>query len=200
MRTLRQMAFATVLLLSALAASAQVSSTSSTASPGTVPLSSLIATVAKHTGRKFVLDPRVRAAVALIGEQPSSVTYGELLTIIDTYGFVAVKTGGYVVVTPDAYTRTEPLPLVTDGKKGHDVPDEQYVTAVLHVKSLPAGFLVPILRPLVPRWGFLAAMPCSNDLVMVERRAKVRQIESIIRAMDRGQPIRPAKCSAPSVG
>ncbi len=63
--------------------------------------------------------------------------------------------------------------------------------------SLPAGFLVPILRPLVPQWGHLAAMVCSNDLVIVERFASVRRLETIIKAMDTGAPIKPPKCSYP---
>jgi general secretion pathway protein D len=194
MRTSRCIPFAAVLLLSAFAANAQVSPTNSTAPPGTVPLSSLIASVAKHTGKKFVLDPRVRAIVTLIGEEPSSVTYDELLTILETYGFAAVKTGGYVLVVPDAYVRAEPLPLVADGVK---MPDGEFVTAVFHVKSLPAGWLVPILRPMVPQFGHLAAMPCSNDLVIVERFANVRRIEAIAKAMDTGAPIKVPTCPYP---
>jgi hypothetical protein len=52
--------------------------------------------VAKKTGKKFVLDPRVRAEVTLIGEGPFRVSYDELLTILDTYGFMATESGGYV--------------------------------------------------------------------------------------------------------
>jgi type II secretory pathway component GspD/PulD (secretin) len=193
MRTLRQISLAAVLLLSAPAANAQVATASSTATPG-IPLTSLIATVAQKTGMKFVLDPRVRAAVTLVGEEPSSVTYDELLTILETYGFAAVPTGGYVLVVPDAYVRAEPLPLVSDGER---VPDGEFVTAVFHVKSIPAGWLVPILRPLVPQFGHLAAMPCSNDLVIVERFANVRRIEGIVKALDTGAPIKVPTCSVP---
>jgi general secretion pathway protein D len=190
MRTSRHVALGLgiALLLSTFATYAQASPS------GTVPLDTLIATVAKKTGKKFVLDPRVRAPVTLIGEEPSSVTYDELLTILDVYGFVAVQTGGYVVVQPDAYTREEQLPVVSGNEK---LPDNQAVTAVIHVKSLPAGFLVPILRPLVPQWGHLAAMVCSNDLIIVERFASVRRMQTIIKAMDTGAPIKPPKCAYP---
>jgi general secretion pathway protein D len=183
-----------VLLLSGFAANAQVSPTDGAARPGTVPLASLVATVAKKTGRKFVLDPRVRAGVELLGEEPSSVTYDELLIILSTYGFVAVKTGGYVVIAPDADARSEPLPLVSGNE---NLPDDEAVTAVIHVRSMPAGWLIPILRPLVPQWGHLAANVCSNDLIMVERFASVRRMEAIIKAMDKGQPIKLPSCPAP---
>lgn len=184
MKTSRHVAFSlgAALLLVVLGAYAQESQSSDAAPPGTVPLSTLIATVAKNTGRKFVLDPRVRAQVTLIGEEPSSVTYDELLTILDTYGYMAAQTGGYVLVVPDADARMEPAPLVT---------------AVLHVKSLFAGWFVPILRPLLPQSGHLAALPCTNDLVIVDRFANVRRIESIVRAMDTGVPIKPQACPSP---
>ena len=195
MKSLRQLSLTAALLLSGLSAHAQVLPTgSSAAPPGTVSLSALIATVAKHTGEKFILDPRVRAAVALVGQEPSSVTYDELLIILNTYGFVAVRTGGYVVVAPDAEARAEPLPFVSGNES---LPDDEVVTAVIHVKSLPAAEFVPILRPLVPRWGHFAANLCSNDLIIVERFASVRRMETLIRAMDKGQPIKQPGCPAP---
>jgi general secretion pathway protein D len=132
--------------------------------------------------------------VALIGEKPSKVTYDELLTILNTYGFAAVETGGYVKVVPDAMVRSEPLPVVSGNEK---LPGDEYVTAVLHVRSMPAARLVPILRPLVPQWGHFAAMVCSNDLVMVERFASVRRMQTLIKAMDTGRPIKLPTCSVP---
>ena len=83
-----------------------------------VPVAELIAAVAKRTGRKFLIDPRVRANVNLVGFSPSSVSYAELLTILHVYGFVAVEQGGIVSVVPDAAARTVPSPLLTEWKPG----------------------------------------------------------------------------------
>jgi len=197
MRTSPPISLGAALLLAASLANAQPAQSGSEVSPGAIPLSSLIATVAKNTGKRFVVDPRVRASVTLVGEEPSSVTYDELLIILNTYGFVAVKTGGYVVVAPDADTRSEPLPVVSGNES---LPDDEAVTAVIHVKSVSAAWLVPILRPLVPRWGHFAANVCSNDLIMVERFASVRRMETIIQAMDKGQPIKLPSCPSPMPG
>lgn len=194
MRTSPLISFGAALLLAASLANAQSPQTGGAVPPDSIPLSNLIATVAKKTGRKFVLDPRVRASVALIGVEPPRVTYDDLLIILNTYGFAAVETGGYIKVVPDAVVRSEPLPVVSGNEK---LPDEEYVTAVLHVRSMPAAWLVPILRPLVPQWGHLAAVVCSNDLVIVERFASVRRMETIIKAIDRGQPIKLPSCSVP---
>jgi general secretion pathway protein D len=193
MRTSRPVLFAAALLFS-LTATAQGSSASRTAPPGTVSLADLIATVARDSGKRFVLDPRVLAMVTLVGEKPSRISYDELLTILDAYGFAAVQTAGYVLVMPDAAIRYQPLPFVADGKHA---PDGEYVTAVLHVRSLPAAWLVPILRPLVSRSGDLSAMPCADALLIVERAANVRRLESVVKALDTGVPIKPPSCAMP---
>lgn len=194
MKTSRPVSIAAVLLLGAIAASAQTSAPAGGAHPGTVPLSGLIATVAQKTGKQFVLDPRVRASVTLIGENPSSVTYDQLLTILDTYGFAAVHSGGYVQVVPEAEIRAEALPLVSRNDKR---PAGEYVTAIVRVRSVPAGWLVPILRPLVPRSGHFVAMPCSNSLLIVDRFANVRRLEAVVAALDTGAPIKPPRCIVP---
>jgi general secretion pathway protein D len=194
MRTPRKALVTAVLLLGAVTANAQGAPMPGEPRPGTVPLASLIATVAKTTGKKFVLDPRVRAPVTLVGEDPANVTYDELLTILDTYGYMAVQTGGYVLVVPDGYARQEPLPFVTGNETR---PDGEYVTAIIHVRSVPAGWLVPILRPLVPQSGHFVALPCANALVMVDRFANVRRMRSIVKALDTGAPIKPPRCIVP---
>ncbi len=84
-------------------------SVSDSASPAAVengiPITRLIAAVSKKTGKKFVIDPRVRANVELVGQDAAGVSYNELLTILGVYDFVATESGGYVVVLPDANVR-----------------------------------------------------------------------------------------------
>ena len=158
---------------------------------GGVPLSRLIDTVSKKTGKKFVIDPRVHADVVLVGQDPASVSYSDLLTILITNGFVGLEEGGYVTIMPDANVRQQILPLVT-GKEHY--PDSTFVTAVIAVKNVPAAQLVPILRPMLPQYTHLAALPCSNRLILVERFAKVQSMRAIIDALDVGEPYKAEKC------
>ena|ERR1700722_9444078 len=158
---------------------------------GGVPLSRLIAGVAKKTGKKFIIDPRVHAEVVLVGQEPDSVSYNELLTILITNGFAAFDEGGYVTVMPDANVRQQILPLAT-GKERY--PDSAFVSAVITVKNVPAAQLVPILRPMLPQYAHLAALPCSNRLILVERFAKVQSMRAIIDSLDVGEPYKPERC------
>jgi general secretion pathway protein D len=163
-------------------------------SPG-VPIAKVIEIVARKTGKNYVLDSRVHGQVHLIGEDLNRISYAELLTILKLYGFTAVESGGYVLVVPESVIRAMPIPTLS-GKQAF--PDSQYVSAVIPVTALPAATLVPILRPLLPQQGHLAAAVCGNSLLMVDTYANVRRIESLIKALDTGDPYKPAKCEAPS--
>jgi general secretion pathway protein D len=144
-----------------------------------VPIERLIATVAKKTGRRFVLDPRVRASVILVGQDPSELTYPQLLTVLAVYGYFAVDDDGYVRVQPDASIRVN-APLITSKDTR---PSAQYVTQIIVVRNISAAQLVPILRPMVSQPGHLAATQ-TNSLIITDQFANVRRIESIVRTLD----------------
>ena len=158
-----------------------------------VPIETLVRNVAKKTGKRFVIDPRVHGTVQLIGEEPANVTYGEFLTMLQVEGFTAVESGGLVRVIPELVVRQSALPLVSGAAS---FPDAQYVAAVIPVQRIPAATLVPILRPLLPQQAHLAAAVCSNSLLIVDTFANVRRIELLVAALDTGDVYKAESCSA----
>lgn len=182
-------------LLMAGSAAADVSS-SSDLDTG-IPIEKLITSVAHQTHRKFVIDPRVQARVHLVGEDPAQVSYNELLTILELHGYVTFESSGYVLVIPDANARQVPQPTLA---KGQTFPDAQVVNDTIPIVNGPAGFLVPILRPLLPQYAQLAAAYCSNSLLITDRYANVKRIESIVKALDVGTPYKPEKCEMANPG
>jgi general secretion pathway protein D len=163
----------------------------------TISVSRLISIVAATSGKRFVIDPRVRADVTLVGQDPSSVGYADLLMILQVHGFAAVEGGGYVRVVPDAVVRALPVPVVSGDASR---PDAEYVSKTIPVGTMPAAMLVPLLRPLVPQQGHLAAIPCgSNILIIVDTAANVGRIEAMVRAIDTGERYEPAPCPPPDL-
>ena len=156
-----------------------------------VPILTLLKAVAKRSGKKIIIDSKVHGNVQLFGEEPGSVTYGELLTILQIQGYTAIEGGGLLRVIPDAIVRQSSPPLVVGTTT---YPDAQYVTAVIPIHKIPAGSLVPILRPLLPQQAHLAAATCSNALLMVDTFANIRRIESIVAALDTGDSFKPDRC------
>jgi type II secretory pathway component GspD/PulD (secretin) len=194
---------APLLLAIALSATAPVPSTSAPlenseqpdaapeAQGAGVPILTLLRDVAEKTGKKIIVDSRVHGNVQLIGEEAGNVTYSELLAILQVQGFTAVEIGGFVRVIPEAIVRQSALPLIAGSAT---YPDAQYVAAVIPVRKVPAARLVPILRPLLPQQAHLAASVCSNALIMVDTFANIRRIESLIAALDTGDPYKADRC------
>ena len=188
-------AVALLTLVAAPSASAQVERSDDKSPPalaGAVPLERVIAAVAKRTGKKFIVDPRLRGDATLVGQEPTNVDYPTLLLILRIHGFAAMEQGGYVQIIPDANIRQYPVPLVT-GKESY--ADGEFVNKVIVLKNAPAAQLVPILRPMLPQSAHLVAMPCKNTLLIVDTFANVKRIEQLARALDVGDAYTPPSCS-----
>lgn len=191
-RTIAQ-ACAVIALLSTPHSRAQ---TPPAASEDAVPIARVIAGVAKTTGKKFLVDPRVRADVTLIGFDPDRLDYATMLSVLHVHGFAAVDDGKYVRVLPDPGARHLAIPLLT-GNDSH--PNAEYVSRVIAVKNVPAAQLVPILRPLLPQQAHLVAFPCTNQLILVDTYGNVKRLEKLVAAIDTGEPYKPEKCGAPQM-
>jgi general secretion pathway protein D len=160
-----------------------------------VPIERIIAAVAKKTGKKYLIDPRVHGGVQIVGQDISAITYAELLSILQLDGATAVEGGNYVSVIPETNIRQMPLPLLT-GKESY--PEAQWVTTVIAVRNVPAATLVPILRPLMPVYAHLAADICSNSLLATDSFAKVKLIEKLVASLDVGPAFVPHACDGES--
>lgn len=181
---------AVVALLSAPQVQAQ---SASPASKDSVPITQVIASTAKKTGKKFLLEPRVTGDVTVIGLDPNGLDYPTLLSVLQLHGFVAIDDGKYVRVVPDSYARQLSAPVITgDGSYA----SAEYVTRVFKLKNAPAAMFVPILRPLLPQHAHMVALPCKNMLLLADTYANVTRMEKIVNILDTGEPYQPEKCGA----
>ena len=148
-------------------------------------INTLIATVSEVTGRNFIIDPRVKARVTVISATPMSPegVYETFLAVLQVYGFAAIPAGEAIKIVPETNARQ-------DGGSATSVSprtaQDEIVTRVMQIQNVPAAQLVPILRPLVPQWGHLAAYSPSNMLIIADRAANVVRLERIIADIDRG--------------
>lgn len=143
----------------------------------------VIEAVGTVTGRNFILDPRVKAQVTMLSASPMSpeAFYEAFLSILQVYGFVAVPSGDVIKILPDANARQVPGAELEPG--GGNRPDD-LVTRVIGVRNVGAAQLVPILRPLIPQYGHLAAHPPSNLLIISDRAANVERMLRIVNRID----------------
>ena len=142
----------------------------------------IIEAVGEVTQKNFIIDPRVTAKVTMISSTPMSpdAFYEAFLSILAVHGFVAVTTGDVIKIVPEATSRQHAGPIGTGSAAGYD----DIVTQVILVENVGAAQLVPILRPLIPQYGHLAAHPGSNMLIISDRAANVSRMLNIIRRID----------------
>jgi len=146
-------------------------------------LGQIVEAVSQVTGKNFIIDPRVKAQVTMLSATPMNPDefYETFLAILQVHGFVAVQSGSVYKIIPDANARQVPA---------NDLPDrlsstsDELVTQVITLKSVSAAQIVPILRPLIPQYGHLAAYPPSNALIISDRANNVNRMVRIIERID----------------
>ena len=142
-------------------------------------LRQVIEAVGEVTGRNFLVDPRVTGQVTFLSYSPMSpdAFYEAFLATLQIHGYVAVEAGNVTKIVPDATARVHPG--VAEGPGG-----DRLVTQTVQLDNVGAAQLVPILRPLIPQYGHLAAHPGSNILIIADRGSNVNRMLNIIARMD----------------
>src|SRR5271165_3647624 len=146
-------------------------------------LSQIIQAVSEVTGKNFIIDPRVNAKVTMLSATPMSPAafYEAFLSVLQVYGYVAVPAGKVIKIIPNTDARQLPsIDLPSDVSSTSD----EMVTQIITMKNVNAAQLVPLLRPLIPQQGHLAAYPSGNMLIISDRASNVSRMMKIIERMD----------------
>lgn len=149
-------------------------------------IQAFITQVAEMTGKNFVIDPRVRSRdVTVISKQAltSAEVYELFLSVLQVHGYAAVPAGDVIKIVNNTVAKHSNLPLVqTRGING-----EELITRVIPIRNTPVDELVPVLRPLVPQYGHLAAVSSANALIISDHSDNIRRIEAILSHLDQSE-------------
>ena len=108
-----------------------------------------------------------------------SEVYQLFLSVMATHGFSVLTQGDVARVVPNAEAKAE----AGSGPTGGD----QLETRVIQVQHTSAAELIPLIRPLVPQFGHLAAVSSANALIISDRSANIARIEDLVRQLDRAE-------------
>lgn len=145
-------------------------------------LTAFINEVADITGKNFAIDPRVRGNVTVISNKAlnKAEVYDLFLGVLNVNGVVAIPSGNTIKLVPDSNVKNSGIPYDARQRASGD----QIVTRVLWLENTSANDLIPALRPLMPQFAHLAAVPGSNALIISDRANNIYQIETIVRNLD----------------
>jgi len=146
-------------------------------------IKAFISQVANITGYSFVIDPRVKGKVTIDSNTSMSKddVYEMFQSVLQVHGFAAIPAGGIIKIVQQNDTKQEggmPTALRTTKQS------EQLITQVIQIKDTPALDLVPILRPMVAKYGHLAGVKSANALIVTDHASNVRRLEKIIERLD----------------
>src|SRR3990167_7853595 len=135
--------------------------------------------VASISGQTLVVDPRVKGQVTVISQEPLTLSevYQLFLSVMSTHGYAVVTQGDQARVVPDGEARS----VASNAGTGPDTLE----TRLLQVQQTPVAELLPLIRPLVPAHGHLAAIPSSNALIVSDKRANIERLIELIAQADR---------------
>ncbi|WP_165667676.1 type II secretion system secretin GspD [Metapseudomonas otitidis] len=134
--------------------------------------------VADITGQTFIVDPRVKGQVSVVSKAPLSLSevYQLFLSVMATHGFTVITQGDQARIIPNAEAKAE-------AGNGPQAPDT-LETRVIQVQHASVTELIPLIRPLVPQYGHLAAVTSANALIISDRAANIARIEDLMRQLD----------------
>ena len=146
-------------------------------------IGAFISQVADITGKSFVIDPRVKGKVNVLSSEAVNKegVYELFLSVLQVHGYAAVPAGEVVLVVQQNEIKQQGRDIQAD----IGVESQEMLTKVIAIKNTPALDLVPILRPLVAKYGHLAGVKSANALIISDHATNIRRIEQIIERLDK---------------
>jgi general secretion pathway protein D len=143
---------------------------------------SVVKAIGAHTGKNFIIDPRVTGNMNIISQTPVSKeeAYLTLLAALRVHGFTAIEERGVVKIVPEADGKTSGTVI----GRGSQVSGDRIVTQVFTLQNESAAQLATVLRPLVAPNNFIGAYPGNNRLVITDYAENVKRIARIIASID----------------
>jgi general secretion pathway protein D len=97
------------------------------------------------------------------------------------YGFSAVEAGDVIKIIGQSDIKSAGIEVETEGGRvGEDI-----ITRVFPIQNASAMELVPILRPMVAKYGHLAGVPSANVLIVADRATNIDRLSEIVYLLDK---------------
>jgi len=150
-----------------------------------VEIATVVASVAKITGRTFVIDPRVKGKVTIIAARdvPEKAVYPIFLAILQVHDFAAVEDGEVIKIIPVEQAKHDGWSLLLADES--ETPADSIVTALIALQHVAADKIIAVLRPLLSPKCYLAAQPDSNMLIISDRVGNIARLQQLVSQLDR---------------
>jgi len=147
-------------------------------------ISIVIQWIAEQTGKKIVVDPRVKGKVTVLSNAPmsSDQAYNTFMALLDVYGFAASETGGILRIFPAAMAKSSPAQLIQNfddygRSKGQ-------ILYVFKARNVGAANLEKLIKPLIPPSGLVSTLAGSNLILLSDEMENVKRLVDLMNQLD----------------
>jgi general secretion pathway protein D len=151
-----------------------------------VDLPVLIKFMSEQTKKNFIFDERVQGKITIIS--PRRVTldeaYDVFLNVLQAKGFTTVSQGNTIKIVPAREARQDTIQTGVS----KDTASAEFITRLVPLQYLESAEVVPLVTPLVSKDGMVSAFGSSNTLLLIDSRANIDRIVTILGEVDGAGP------------
>lgn len=149
-------------------------------------ITSMIATYAKASGKKFLIDPGVRgkATMHLPGEVTLDEAYNLLVDALALNGFTVIESQDFTIVRSARNAQRDLIPVYTTLPPAKP---NRMVTMIFTLKHARAEDVNRNLRVLPSKDGELTPNEATNQLIVSDYASNIHRIGEIIEKIDTPQ-------------
>ena len=146
-----------------------------------VEIQDLVQTMAKLTGRNFMLDERVRGRVTIISPSPLTVeeAYRVFLGALEFRNLTVVPSGKVLKIVPLQNAIRNPAPLSRDG-----TDREMFITRIVRLDFVDAEEVSNLLKNFNSTYGQIIAYKPTNMLIIGDVGPQVNRMLQVISEID----------------
>lgn len=150
------------------------------------PIREVIKNICELLNLNYIIEPDVKGYVTI--RTLRKIAVADALELLDQLLIVnnltRVKIGGYYRFLSSPKAIKEPLPIYRSAAENRFIARERYQIQILSFSYVSARHVAEILKPFLSANASTRVLERSNMILLVERGTKLREIETLVKAID----------------
>ncbi|MEO0264503.1 MAG: secretin N-terminal domain-containing protein [candidate division WOR-3 bacterium] len=152
-----------------------------------IELRDLVRFVSSILGKNFVFDETVvRGKVTILAPQGLSKeeVYRVFEGVMTYFGLSIVEGQGVTKIVRGTDVKGLAIETFKPGKEVSIPFEDRPITHIYHLENVDATALSGILRPLMSKNAYIASVPATNSLILVDDSSNIKRLRDIIQQID----------------
>ena len=148
-----------------------------------VEIASIVKLISQETGKNFIYDERLKGKITIIAprELTSDEAFDLFTSVLELKGFTIVDTGKAYKIIPAATIKQSSVDV---SREDAVRLSDAYVARLITLDHVSAQDVLPVLKPLVSREGYMSGFGDGNSMLVLDTSLNIDKIMKIVRLLD----------------